>query len=69
MMKMKTVILYASIVLASGILFVNIYNSLVDARNWGANIPNLLKLRGHMLVKQILVIFSGYLHHLIRSLP
>ncbi len=40
---MKTVILYASIILASGILLVNIYNSLVDAKNWGANIPQSLE--------------------------
>lgn len=34
------IILYIYIVLGSGILMVNIYSSMVDARNWGADIPN-----------------------------
>jgi hypothetical protein len=33
------IILYASIALASGLLLTNIYTSLIDARSWGANIP------------------------------
>jgi len=37
---MKTIILFASISIASGLLFVNIYTSLVDARSWGGDIPN-----------------------------
>lgn len=37
---MKTIILFASITIASGLLFVNIYTSLVDARSWGGDIPN-----------------------------
>jgi hypothetical protein len=37
---MKNFILFLSISLASGLLFVNIYTSLVDARSWGSNIPN-----------------------------
>lgn len=37
---MKTIILFASIAIASGLLFVNLYTSLVDARSWGSNIPN-----------------------------
>lgn len=36
---MKTIILFASIMIASGILLINIYNSLVDTRCWGSNIP------------------------------
>ncbi len=36
---MKQVILFASIAVASGVLFVNIYNSLIDATSWGSNIP------------------------------
>jgi hypothetical protein len=36
---MKTVILFASICVASGLLFVNLYTSLVDANSWGSNIP------------------------------
>lgn len=37
---MKTIILLASISIASGLLFVNLYTSLVDARSWGADVPN-----------------------------
>lgn len=36
---MKNIFLFASIALASGLLLTNIYNSLIDARSWGANIP------------------------------
>ena len=36
---MKSIILFASIALASGLIFVNIYTSLVDAKSWGSNIP------------------------------
>ncbi len=38
--QMKNIILFASITLAAGLLFVNFYNSLVDAKSWGSNIPN-----------------------------
>jgi len=37
---MKKIILFASISIASGILFVNLYTSLVDAKSWGSNVPN-----------------------------
>lgn len=37
---MKNIILFLSIAIASGTLFVNIYNSLVDVRAWGSDIPN-----------------------------
>jgi hypothetical protein len=37
---MKPIILFASIAIASGLLFVNMYTSLIDARSWGSNIPN-----------------------------
>ena len=37
---MKTIILLASISIASGLLFVNLYTSLVDARSWEADVPN-----------------------------
>ena len=33
-------LLFASISIASGILFVNLYTSLVDAKSWGSDIPN-----------------------------
>jgi hypothetical protein len=38
--QMKTILLFASIGIASGLLFVNIYTSLVDARSWGSHLPN-----------------------------
>ena len=37
---MKEILLFASITFASGLLFTNIYTSLIDARSWGADIPN-----------------------------
>lgn len=37
---MKTIFLFASIAVASGLLFTNIYTSLIDAKSWGSDIPN-----------------------------
>lgn len=37
---MKLIILFLSIGVASGLLFVNLYTSLVDAKSWGSDIPN-----------------------------
>ncbi|MCW3119411.1 MAG: hypothetical protein JWM28_3493 [Chitinophagaceae bacterium] len=37
---MKIIILFASISIASGLLFVNLYTSLVDVKSWGSNVPN-----------------------------
>jgi len=37
---MKQIVLFLSIIMASGLMFVNIYTSLVDARSWGSDIPN-----------------------------
>ena len=37
---MKKIILFASISLASGLLFTNLYTSLVDAKSWGSDLPN-----------------------------
>jgi Domain of unknown function (DUF1772) len=37
--NMKTIALFASISIASGLLFANVYTSLVDARSWGSDIP------------------------------
>lgn len=37
---LKTIIVGSAAAVASGLLFVNLYNSLVDAPNWGADIPN-----------------------------
>src|SRR5438067_284615 len=38
--NMKTIILFISIGVAGGLLFVNLYTSLVDAKSWGSDIPN-----------------------------
>ncbi len=37
---MKSIILFASIAIASGLLLTNIYTSIVDAKSWGSNIPD-----------------------------
>jgi hypothetical protein len=37
---MKKIILFASITLASGLLFTNVYNSLIDVKSWGSDVPN-----------------------------
>jgi len=37
---MKTIILFLSISIASGVLLVNVYTSLIDARSWGSDVPN-----------------------------
>jgi hypothetical protein len=36
---MKNIILFGSIAVASGLLLTNIYTSIVDAKSWGADIP------------------------------
>ncbi|HXB31570.1 MAG TPA: DUF1772 domain-containing protein [Puia sp.] len=36
---MKIIVLYASATIAAGLVLVNIYNSLIDARSWGSHIP------------------------------
>jgi hypothetical protein len=36
---MKKGVLFLSITFMAGVTFVNIYNSIVDARSWGQNIP------------------------------
>jgi hypothetical protein len=41
---MKNFLLFASISVAAGILFTNIYNSLVDAKCWGANMPQSIDI-------------------------
>lgn len=37
---MKHLFLFASISIACGLLFVNLYSSLIDAKSWGSNIPD-----------------------------
>lgn len=39
----RHIILYTYIIIGSGMLFANIYNSMVDAAIWGANIPNSIE--------------------------
>jgi len=39
---MKKLILIIAAIVATGLLFVNVYTSVVDARNWGSDIPNSL---------------------------
>jgi hypothetical protein len=39
---MNQLLLFASTSLAGGLLFVNIYTSLIDAKSWGAGIPQSL---------------------------
>jgi hypothetical protein len=41
--RIKVIVLFLAIIVNSGLLFVNIYNSLVDAPNWGANIPSSIE--------------------------
>lgn len=40
---MKRSVLFASIVVASGVLSTNVYNSLIDARAWGSDIPHSIE--------------------------
>lgn len=48
---MQKLILLIAITFASGLLFVNVYTSVVDARNWGHDIPNsLMAARAYMSV-------------------
>ena len=37
---MKTIFLFASVAVASGLVLANVYTSIVDARSWGSNLPN-----------------------------
>ena len=43
----RSILLGLSAATAAGILFVNLYNSLVDAPNWGADLPNSLVAARH----------------------
>ena len=40
---MKIILLFASIVIASGVLIANIYTSVVDATSWGSDIPHSIE--------------------------
>ena len=37
---MKQIVLFLSIGIASGLMFVNLYTSLIEAKSWGSDIPN-----------------------------
>ncbi len=39
MLTIRKIVVAAAVILASGLLFANVYNSVVDAPNWGHNIP------------------------------
>jgi hypothetical protein len=41
---MKQIFLFASISVACGLLFANMYTSLIDSRSWGADIPNSIAI-------------------------
>jgi len=41
---MKQIILFGSISVACGLLFANLYSSLIDAKSWGSDIPNSMAI-------------------------
>jgi uncharacterized membrane protein len=41
---MKQILLFASISVACGLLFANLYSSLIDAKSWGSDIPNSISI-------------------------
>lgn len=50
--KMKVIVLFLAIIINSGVLSVNVYNSIVDAPNWGADIPASIETaRSYFTVK------------------
>jgi len=40
---MKKIILFLSVTFAAGLLMTNVYNSLIDTKSWGANIPDSIQ--------------------------
>jgi len=44
---MKKTILFLSIAVASGALFINVYNSVVDAASWGSHLPESIETARH----------------------
>lgn len=40
---MKNIFLFASMAFANGLLFTNIYNSMIDAKSWGADLPHSIE--------------------------
>lgn len=50
--KIQIIVLFLAVIINSGLLFVNIYNSIVDAPNWGTNIPASIEIaRNYFAVK------------------
>lgn len=43
----RKIVLFLSIVIASGVLVTNIYTSVVDAKSWGSNIPASIETARH----------------------
>jgi len=41
---MKTLLLFASITIAAGLILVNMYTSLIDAKSWGSHIPESIAI-------------------------
>jgi hypothetical protein len=41
---MKKIVLFASIILASGLFLSNVYNSIIDARSWASNVPQSVEV-------------------------
>ncbi|MFT3912444.1 MAG: DUF1772 domain-containing protein [Ferruginibacter sp.] len=37
---MKKMLLFASVSVASGVLFLNVYTSMIDAKSWGSDMPH-----------------------------
>ncbi len=44
---MKKIIVCLSVTFMAGVLFVNIYNSIVDAVSWGSNVPASIDVMRH----------------------
>ena len=48
----RRIVVTAAAIIAAGLLFANVYNSIVDAPNWGSNIPTSLEAaRGYFTVR------------------
>lgn len=45
--KMKKMVLFLSITFMAGVTFANIYNSIVDVKIWGSNIPDSVAATRH----------------------
>ncbi|TJY64014.1 hypothetical protein FAZ19_17325 [Sphingobacterium alkalisoli] len=67
-MKIKIFVLHIAIVISSGLLFVNLYNSIVDAPNWGHQLPKSIDVaRNYFTFKTPADFFkfTGPLQHII----